>query len=201
MDYCEDSYMCNEHYAVVIDGATNVSGQFLNGKTPGKLATILIKNTIEHLNGQETIQQMIQAINENYQQLYKRLNMTSEMDENPYLRPSASMIIYSKYFREIWMIGDCQAFYGGKNYQNNKKIDLIFQEARSIFVQAELLKGKTEDQILVKDHSFEHIKPFIQKQYCFQNKTPICPLSYAVVNGYDIPDQLIKTLTVPKNIK
>src|SRR5690625_3347428 len=184
MDHCEDTYLCNEHYAVVIDGATNVSGQLLDGKTPGRLAANIIKNTIQHLSGQETIQQIIQAINENYQQLYKRLNMVDEMDEKPYLRPSASVIIYSKFYHKIWFIGDCQAFYDGENYQNYKKLDSIFAEARSVFVHAELLEGKNQEQILANDRSFEYIKPFIQKQYHFQNKTPVCPLSYAVVNGY-----------------
>ncbi|MEC5423465.1 hypothetical protein QGM71_08135 [Virgibacillus sp. C22-A2] len=197
--YCEDTYFCNDHFAVVIDGATNVSDREFSGKTPGQLAASTIKQTFLHLGGKEDIEAIVQAINSNYQQLYKRLEIEDEIQEKPYIRPSASMIIYSKYHQRVWMIGDCQCFYNDTLHQNIKRVDEVFEEVRSIIMKGELQVGKKPEELMVDDIGFELIKPLIQKQYNFQNATPASSLSYAVVNGFTIPLELIKTIDIPPN--
>lgn len=199
-DLCEDTYLCNEHFAAVIDGATNVSGELFLGKTPGQHASVTIKETILGLSGTEDIQEIIAAINHNYEALYKRLDIAEEIHKKPYIRPSAAMIIYSKHHHQVWMVGDCQCFHSGELFQNIKRVDEVFEEVRSIVLKGELLTGSTVDELLENDIGFDLIKPLIQKQYNFQNTTPDCSLSYGVVNGFPIPDALIKTIDVPKDL-
>ncbi|CDO03744.1 hypothetical protein BN988_02262 [Oceanobacillus picturae] len=196
IDQCEDTFYCNEHFAIVIDGATNVSGRQFSGKSPGQLAAATIRDTFLQLNGKEDIIAIIQSINLNFQYLYKTLDIEAEILEKPYIRPSAAMIVFSKFHNKVWMIGDCQCFYNDTLYQNIKRVDQVFEEVRSIIIKGELQAGKRLEELLEKDIGFELIKPLIQKQYNFQNATPISTLSYGVVNGFSIPPELIKTLEV-----
>jgi hypothetical protein len=198
---CEDAYLCNEHYAVVIDGATSVSDRLYDGKTQGQLAADTIKEAVQTLGGQEEIADIIDVINEHYSQLYKKLDLLDEVKEKPFLCPSASMIIYSKYHSKVWMVGDCQCFFNGELYQNIKHIDVVFGEVRSILLQGELIRGKTKEELLHDDIGFQLIKPLIQKQYNFQNTSPASPLSYAVINGFPIPTELIKIVDVPLDLE
>lgn len=198
---CEDTYLCNEHFAAVIDGATNVSGDILLGKTPGQLASTMIKETILGLSGTEDIYEIIKMINIQYEKLYKKLEIEDEIHERPYIRPSAVMVIYSKHHQKVWMIGDCQCFHTDILYQNIKRVDEVFEEVRSIILKGELFRGATVDELLQNDISFEMIKPLIQKQYNFQNTPADCSLSYGVINGFPIPEALIKTVDIPKDVK
>lgn len=198
---CEDIYFCNEKFAAVIDGATNVSGELFAGKTPGQWAALTIRDAIAELAGEEEIGAVIEAINRKYAALYERLGITERVLEEPYIRPSASMILFSKYHRKVWMIGDCQCYFEGQLYQNIKRVDTVFEEVRSIILQGELMRGATVDEMLAEDIGFEMIKPLIQKQYNFQNADPGNSLSYAVVNGFPIPLELVKTIDVPEGVE
>lgn len=200
-ELCEDIYYCNEKFAAVIDGATNVSGELFEGKTPGQWAAITIKSAISALEGKEKIDDIVNAINEQYENLYRRLGIEKRIFTEPYIRPSASMIVFSKYHRKVWMIGDCQCYFNGILHQNIKHVDKVFEEVRSIILQAELLEGVSIETFQKQDIGFEMIKPLIQKQYSFQNGDPTSHLSFAVVNGFPIPNALIKTVDVPKDVE
>src|SRR5690625_3426277 len=99
---CEDTYFFNQHFAAVIDGATNVSGRLYQEKTPGQLASSLVKQVLSTLQGPENIFTIIEKINENYDRHDEKINISCEEKSPPHLRPSASMVIFSKYFRELW---------------------------------------------------------------------------------------------------
>lgn len=194
----EDAFFYNNHFAGVIDGATNVSGRLFNDKTPGQLAAKIIRNAILSLKGNETIIEIIDVINEHFNRIFIDLKIVEEILETPYIRPSAAMIIYSNYHRKIWMIGDCQCFFNGVNYQNVKRVDEVFEEVRSIVMKGELIRGKSVTELRQNDIGFNYILPLIQKQYNFQNASPNCSYSYAVVNGFPIPEKLIKVVDVPE---
>lgn len=199
MKTCEDTYVYNEHFVGVIDGATNVSGKLISGKTPGQQAAHLIKETILELDGDENIHDIIARINKRYRTFYEEIGIR-DVKNKPYERPSASMVLYSKYHHTVWLIGDCQFFYNDSLYQNFKHIDDVFGEVRQIIMQGELLRGRTVESLLEDDIGFERIKPLIEKQYNFQNETPDCSLSYAVINGFPIPSALIKTYPLSKDV-
>jgi hypothetical protein len=200
-ELCEDIYFCNDKFAAVIDGASNVSGELFEGRNPGQWAAITIKEAISELSGEEQIDAIVSAINQKYDILYKRLRIEERILIEPYIRPSASMVVFSKHHRKIWMIGDCQCYFNGTLYQNLKHVDKVFEEVRSIVLQAELVNGGTVEDFLDRDIGSELIKPLIQKQYNFQNGDPTSHLSYGVVNGFPIPNALIKTVDVPEDVE
>lgn len=197
----EDTYFVNEHFACVIDGATNVSGISLEGTTPGKLAAQTVKEAMASLQGTEDIEEIIVKINLYYENIYKFYDKSGVEITNSFMRPSASAIIFSKHHRKIWLIGDCQCYLDGQQYTNIKRVDQVFEEVRSIIIKSELVQGVTEETLLHNDIGFETIKPLIQRQYQFQNGDPACNLSYGVINGQSIPLNLIKTIEVPEEIE
>ncbi|MEH7385806.1 hypothetical protein V7147_10400 [Bacillus sp. JJ1521] len=201
IETCEDSYFFDQNFVAVIDGATSVSGRYYDGKTQGQLATGTVKQAIGTLSGNEDFSEILEVINTYFETLYQYMGIAEEVKTTSYLRPSAAMILYSRQRSKIWIVGDCQCFFSGDIYQNIKHIDEVLAEARSVVVQAEIMKGKTVEEILeVGDFGFDLIKPLIQKQYNFQNADPNHPLSYGSVNGNPIPQELIKTIKVPENV-
>ncbi|MCR6108116.1 hypothetical protein HXA34_17620 [Salipaludibacillus agaradhaerens] len=196
----EDTYCVTDNYAAVIDGATNVSGQLIDGKTPGQHAAQLIKQTIESLQGPETIEDIITKINDSYALFYRDYQLTEVIKTKPFLRPSATMALYSAYTRKIWLIGDCQCYVNGQHYQHGKEVDAITSQARRLLVEAELAKGKLVADIIASDTSFEMIKPLIQAQYAFTNQPPSHPFSYEVINGELLYVDSFQVIDVPAGI-
>src|SRR5699024_899233 len=100
--------------------------------------------------------------------------------------PKAVMAVYSKYYNEVWIVGDCQCFVRGKVYNNSIKIDEIASYARSIYLEAELKSGKSIENLKRKDTGREYIAPLIRSQQYFQNTKPTDEYSFEVINGYPI---------------
>ncbi|MCR6112252.1 hypothetical protein HXA35_18130 [Bacillus sp. A301a_S52] len=196
----EDTYCVTDNYAAVIDGATNVSGQLIDGKTPGQHAAQLIKQTIESLQGPETIEDIITKINDSYALFYRDYQLTEVIKTKPFLRPSATMALYSVYARKVWLIGDCQCYVNGQHYQHAKEVDAVTSQARRLLVEAELAKDKSVADIVASDTSFEKIKPLIQAQYAFTNQPPSQPFSYEVINGEPLYMESFQTVEVPVGI-
>ncbi|UTR16147.1 hypothetical protein MM221_06195 [Salipaludibacillus sp. LMS25] len=196
----EDTYSVTDTHAAVIDGATNVSGQLIAGKTPGQHAAQLIKQTIESLQGPETIEDIITQINDSYALFYRDYQLTEVIKTKPFLRPSATMALYSAYARKIWLIGDCQCYVNGQHYQHGKEVDAVTSQARRLLVEAELAKGKSVADIIASDTSFEMIKPLIQAQYVFTNQLPSKPFSYEVINGDPLYIESFQVIDVPVGI-
>ncbi|GAK08099.1 hypothetical protein [Geomicrobium sp. JCM 19038] len=195
----EDVTVVTEVFAAVIDGATNVSGRMIDGSTPGQHASRLVVETIQSLTGHEVIHEIIQLINRRFISFYKQHNMLEDVQKHPYLQLSATMVLYSHYYRRVWAIGDAQCLISGRYFQNQKIVDQITADARALLVEAELAKGRSLGDIQEDDRSFELIKPLIQSQYQFQNGHPDDPYSYSVINGFHIHKTSIVELVVQGN--
>lgn len=197
----EDAYFINNHFAGVIDGVTNTTDQLFTNETPGRLAANTIKEAMQTLKGNEDIHGIIKSINEHLQSLFRDLNICNEVKDKPYMRPSATMAIYSKFHRKVWLIGDCQCLIDDQIYQNEVPMDEIFGKARSIVLKSELLKGKSKEELQRHDIGFEYIEPFLRSQHSFQNNLEHPSLGYSVVNGFSIPMELIEEVVVPEHIE
>src|SRR5690625_1527764 len=182
---CEDLFVVNENYVAVIDGATNISGRVIKGKTPGRLIAEIIQKTIDGLPWDVTLEELIAIINSKMREIYKELDILNEILEYAWLTPAASLIIYSHYYEEVWQIGDCQCLIDGRHYLNEKKVDNVIAEARSLFLEAELKRGKTIDDLLENDPSEVYVEQLTKMQYEFQND-PDNQYGYEVINGFDI---------------
>lgn len=193
---CEDLSFCNDHFAMVVDGATNVTGKLIHGKAPGRFAAEIIKETVETLLPQTDLEGMLQAINKNMQQAFIEYDLIQEIEKERWMAPSASLIVYSRFFHEVWQIGDCQLLMNGKLYKNEKEIDSITANARSMYLEAEIKKGKTIEELLIHDTGWEYIQPLIQQQYYLQNDSAN-QYGFAVVNGYPIDPSAVEVINVP----
>ncbi|RDW22137.1 hypothetical protein CWR48_00030 [Oceanobacillus arenosus] len=200
-EVCEDMYVFNKHFAAVIDGATNVWGRSIGNKSPGRLAAEVIKDSIEQVPNEKcTLEELIEYINGNLQRVYRETGILDEIQENRILAPTASLVVYSQYHQEIWQIGDCQAMIDGKLHKHEKELDSITANARSLYLEAELKKGKTIDELLVEDSGWDYIKPLIQQQYYLQNDNE-SQYGFEVVDGFDIALSKVKRVKVPSNAK
>ncbi|SDM24597.1 hypothetical protein [Sediminibacillus halophilus] len=195
-ELCEDMLVINEDFTAVIDGATNVSGKKINGKSPGRIAGEIVKQTVERMDKKVTLEGMIEQINQSMQSFYQKQELLEEISRVKWLAPSACMAIYSNYHREVWQIGDCQAIIEGKLYKNEKQLDTITANARSLYLEAELKKGKAVEDLLVHDTGWEFIQPLILQQYYLQND-PKNQYGYEVINGFPVDQNMVQVTPVP----
>lgn len=195
----EDLFLITEDFAAVIDGASNTFNKEINTKTPGRLAAEQIKSSIETLQKKATMEEMILHVNEHLQKTFKQLEIIDELIAQPSARPTASLIVYSRYHHEVWQIGDCQCIIGDTLYTKEKNVDTIIANARSLFLEGEIKKGKTIEELLIHDPSRLIIKELIHQQYHLQND-PTNQFGYEVINGFPVDISKVRIMKVPKHI-
>lgn len=194
---CEDMFVINDHYIAVIDGATNISGRKIADKTPGRLAAELVKKSIESAPKDLLLHQLIDTITEHMQNVYRDYGLLDEIIDNAWMAPTASLIIYSRHYNEIWQIGDCQCMIDDKLYTHEKKIDEITANARSLYLEAEIIKGKTVEELLEDDTGWKFIQELIQMQYYLQNVHDN-QYGFEIINGFPVNLSSVKTIKVPQ---
>src|SRR5690625_2647122 len=201
MDLCEDNYCINDHYVCVIDGATNTSGIKFDGRAPGKIISDIIKQTVLKLKPNMGIKEIIAEINNTLIQYYKEKDIYKFILENPDSCPTASFVLYSHSRREVWMVGDCKCLIDGDLYTNEKKVDKVIAEVRALYLEGEIRKGKTVEELLESDSSLAVVKPFKQIQYYLQNTASESEYSYVAINGFNFNLNRIKTIKVSEQTK
>jgi glycerophosphoryl diester phosphodiesterase len=198
---CEDRYCVTKHYACVIDGATDVTGKRFDGLTSGQLISRLIAETVTTLPPEADLEEIMGIINADIVRYYKKQAIYEEIFREPSARPTAAMVLYSRKHHLIWMIGDCQCMVNGVLHTNQKAIDEITANARSMFLEAELQKGTTIAELQTNDTGFEAIRPFIRMQYHLQNSQEDTQYSYAAITGFDLPLWRIKVVRPPRDAR
>lgn len=168
----EDGLFYNDSFVVVIDGVTSKSNELYDGLTGGVWAKEIIKKTFCKFNGDESIECIINEIQNEIHKVVVESKIHSI---------SASAIIYSKKYDMIWSIGDCQCLVDKKLYNSNKELEGIAIQARKMAIHALLLNGYTEEQLLQKDASREAIMPLLKLQSSFANVND--KYGYAILNG------------------
>lgn len=188
----EDGLYLGEDFLAVIDGTTSKSEGTLNGKTGGQLARDIIIEILQHLEGTEECNAVIEKIQDSIVRFAKEHNFPNM---------SASAVIYSCKKQEIWSVGDCQFSINGVVEKNSKRVDEVFAETRSIAIHALLAQGYTEAELYENDVARQYLLPFLKIQEFLQNKT--CKYGYCVFNGTCLPENFpienIKKVKVPEN--
>lgn len=186
---CEDQYAITDNFVAVIDGVTSKSDFRFDGKTTGRLAADIIKSVIETMPECTSLEGFLEGVNERFAMM---------CDVYPYLKNNRDKgmqsvcAIYSDYYREIWMIGDCQVMVDGREYHNNKPSDEILSNMRSLVVSC-LSSDHTEQESM--DVARGIVLPWILESTKFANDAD-SPYGYARINGEDIPESLIKKITL-----
>lgn len=155
----DDGLYIGENFAAVIDGVSSKSSIMVNGEKVG-IADIII-DAIKKIDRKNA---PIYAKTLNLDEFSRAINMYIKKfcDKNDISlqehKLEATAAIYSKYYNQIWLVGDCRAVYDGKIIDNELKADDLYAEIRLEIVKSLLRNGYTEDDIFREDVSSEIIK-------------------------------------------
>ena len=120
---------------------------------------------------------------------YKKSEL-ERLIEHPEERLTASVIVYSRLRREIWMVGDCQCLTNGAYYDNPKPDEQELAEQRASIIKHS--KNKQAD-FLKDDTARQQIIPRMLETMKNQN------ITYPVVDGFRIPEDKVKIITLDFN--
>jgi glycerophosphoryl diester phosphodiesterase len=201
---CEDAIYTGPHFVAVIDGATSRTKRRWDGKTSGRIAAETIRATFDQLPYNATAFQTTDILTTAISSLYEQYGVFDIAQSDPVQRAVASFVAVSLWRKEIWFIGDCQCLLGNEqisNITNVKEVDSIVANARSLFLEAEIARGKTVADLLQYDTGREFILPLMKQQMLFQNKPSTGQYWYAVIDGFEVPDEGICIQSLPADTK
>lgn len=196
IEYCEDKIVYNNFFACVIDGATSKSTAVYENKTSGLLVSEILEKTILNLEEKTSLSQTIDILTNSVRDYYIANNLIENMKNNPLDRLTASIVIFSKYFNQIWMIGDCQCMVDNKVYTNEKFIDKLLSETRAFYITKELISEKSIKELQEFDTGRQYIMPLLISQSYFQNCKFDSDYSYCVIDGFPINISQIKVIDI-----
>lgn len=155
----DDGLYVGENFVAVIDGVSSKSSIEIEGRKVN-IADIIVEaiKKIDRWNAPTyaktmNIEEFTRAINM-YIKKFCGLHNVS-LTEN---KLEATAAIYSKYYNQIWLVGDCRAVYDGKTIDNELKADDLYAEIRYEIIKSLLKHGYTEKDIFKDDISKEIIK-------------------------------------------
>lgn len=192
-EQCEDKIFISNDFLAVIDGATSKSSFRWNGKTSGAIAGEIIGDTLKQSECDITLDLLIFRINNAIKDIYEESKGINYFINNPVDRITACMIIYSKFHNQIWIIGDCKCSINSVQYENVKKVDTILAEARALFIELQLLRGKSIEELIAEDLGRGFIMNLLKEQYILQNNS-LSQYSYGVIDGFEINAESIKII-------
>lgn len=193
---CEDAVVVTDDFACVMDGTTSKSEAVWQEKTSGQMASILISDAVTSLSRNVTREEAINALTSRIADYYRSNKLYDELKKEPIRRFTASVALYSDCRKEIWIIGDVQAKVGQETFGSRIVLEEILATARALFLEMELIRGKTMDELMQVDTGREFIKPLLKGQSLFQNSDPHNPYSYGVIDGFPVPEPAIKTIRI-----
>ncbi|MDY4885235.1 MAG: hypothetical protein SO141_03185 [Alphaproteobacteria bacterium] len=188
----EDGVFISDNYVAVVDGATSKDSNLYEGRTGGQVVRDIILETLAKLKGNETSVEGVHLIQNEIEKQFPAAE---------FFHACASAVIFNVRKRCIWMVGDCQACVNGKKYTNNKIIDDINSHTRAMVLEAFIMDGNPESEILKNDIGREMIMPFLKLQKKFENKSGY--FGYPVFNNVSMPEDVLHSkivnIDIPEN--
>ncbi len=186
MDHCEDGLFISDNFVVVIDGVTAKGKKLWKGKKSGRYARDLIleklKSVSEDVSAVSFFNILSGALKEAHEFFYPDGCPLAE-------KLRAAVIVYSRYYKEIWSYGDCSCMINDVVYAHEKAIDQLNSAMRSYILQDELNSGKTYAELQKRDMGREYIQEALLRQFHFENIDGL--FGYAVLNGDSINESLV----------
>lgn len=193
---CEDGIASSNDFIAVIDGSTSKSPvQILPDMHNGRYAMLLVADLIQKTDAKISCKDFCKKASESILNIYREKKVDlKRLEKYPTERLTASAIIYSRYRKEIWMIGDCQCLIDGKLYTNRKPAEEILASKRSEYINKDLRKKRKLVDFQVIDKGREYILPALKASCNEQN------ISYAVIDGFEIPTDKVKILRAGREV-
>ena len=193
----EDGIVVTNDFIAVIDGSTSKS-QYRHSlfSSNGRYAMKLVRNYIRHMPKNATCETFLRGVTAYMRKHYKK-SMLQRLTEHPEDRLTASVVVFSRLCREIWMIGDCQCLVlpltshpSPLFYDNPKPYEAELAAMRAKEVERLLNEGHTADELCRNDIARPVIIPHMIETMRQQN------ITYSVVDGFPIPRQHVRTITL-----
>ena len=186
----EDGLVVTDDFIAVIDGSTSkAKHRYSLLMSNGRYAMKIISRYIRKMSADTSCHQFCLGVTRAVSRHYGKKQL-AELAAHPEERMTASVVVFSRLRREIWMIGDCQCLLDGELLENPKPYEQILAELRAAKVKELLLAGKTQEQLLTNDEARAAIIPRMLQEMKGQNVT------YSVVDGFRIPEQLVPVITL-----
>lgn len=196
---CEDRLVLCENFVAVTDGAT-AKGQLLwNGHTSGFRAAQIIENVLRELASRATIYDFTESATKAIREYYSSFNRTPIVTKKYEERLTASVVVFSRQRKEIWMIGDCIFRVNGINYRNDKLADKHLARIRSEVDLFLLGNGHTTDSLQQNDIGRAFISSTLRDLQYFGNADESREYSYAVIDGFKTDMSKTICMAVPEH--
>jgi len=199
---CEDAVIANDRFVAVIDGTTSLVSTGKGELSPGKKAVNLISEMIEAMPGEIGAQEFFRRLNEGLSESYREEGTYEKAKSSPEYRTSAAAIVYSRAHAQLWLVGDCQALVDEIPVTSWKNADWLLSEVRAMFLESEILGGKTIAALRKEDTGRAFIEPLLVRQKLFQNCACEHSYTYHVLDGFlEDFETAIETHDVPDDTK
>ncbi len=193
---CEDGIVITEDFVAVIDGSTSKSQRrWRPDMKNGRWAMILISDILHRLPADTTLDDFCdQATTLIHKQYHFAEQVTPDIP--PQYRICASAVIYSQWWHEVWMIGDCQCMIDGQLYENGKPYEeRLARQRAAVFEESyHRYSDMIEDGELVHDYARDEIIPNLIKAIQEEN------ITYAVIDGYTIYKKGVKVINIKNRV-
>jgi len=197
---CEDSIYLGDNFIAVIDGATSKTEAKWDDDTPGRIAAKLATRSLDNTPPTSTAREAVEIMTETVQEFYRNRNILDQLGINPALKATASFAALSLARSEVWVVGDCQILLNDKLIRGNKVIDHLLSEIRAIYLETELMLGKTVEELELVDTGREFILPILRRQQFYQN-SPSHEYWYPAIDGFHVPDEGIVVESITEEIR
>ncbi|MFF9025163.1 hypothetical protein [Streptomyces eurythermus] len=194
---CEDGIVVTPHHAAVIDGATDKSCMHFEGVSGGQFAMQACAQAIANLAPDADASTAVQRLTET---LRSRLPDKLSISD----RPSAVVAIYSAQRREIWRVGDVSIWYDGMSPRggaHQNRVDFYASGVRAAVLTAELISGRTVEELRGEDYGRAAILPLLVRQGVFANNPDAGEWAYGAINGNPVPESLVETYPIPEGAR
>ena len=163
----------------------------------GRYAMLLVSSYIKSLAKEASCDSFLRGVTAHVRKHYSE-EMLPRLAEHPEDRLTASVVVFSRLRREIWMIGDCQCLITPRSstdadapstfIDNPKPAEALLAQMRADEVRRQLSAGKTQDELLRHDTARPVIIPRMIETMKQQNVT------YSVVDGFPIARRHVRIL-------
>lgn len=194
---CEDALYLGPHFVAVIDGATSKTQRRWDGKTGGRMAAALLREAFDQIPYDAIARQAVDLLTSAIKQFYEQRQVIDLVQADPVQRAVASFVALSVWRKEVWLVGDCQCLLNQAHISNTKLVDEIAASARSLFLETEICRGKTIEDLRRDDTGRAFILPLLERQMLLQNNPSSGQYWYAVIDGFDVPADGLRLLSLP----
>lgn len=187
---CEDGIIVSPPFAAVVDGATSKGYYNWGEKTSGQIARDLIIDCIYNLSPSCTLIEALSYLTNTINNYTKTITGQQAKDIEACNRLTASVVIYSDIYKEVWQIGDCPFMVDGVLYDNSKPEEAVLAARRASLLYKALKKGVSSRELMQNDIGRKAILYTLRAECRSQNK------KFSVVDGTEIYQAGIRGISV-----